>query len=142
MDNNCEYYEGLNNVWEFFINDKDPLHELEQYGIHTINKVLYKRFILGSLLGDVYEDVCNNSIIKTKDINDRLASVLPVILATTGVFGIPKDLITRNKILEHFIILQDHVDKRKINRDVTYMEGRIRILKKVNPLYEVDELTF
>ena len=48
----------------------------------------------------------------------------------------------RNRILKHFIVLQDEMDKRKDNRKKTYQDNRIEILKKANPMYKLDELTF
>lgn len=134
--------DALDCVWEYFINDFDPLMELESYGIRNVSKVFYKRLMLGSIIGDVYEDVCNHPVIITETYDDRVARVLPVIISSTGFIGIPDDRNTRNKILDHFILLQGFGDKRKINRDVTYQEERIPILKKVNPLYKLDELTF
>ena len=134
--------DALNGVWEYFINDLDPLNELEdQYGIEDRYRFFYKRLMLGFIIGDVYEDVCNTPVMKIRSEEDRLAQVVPVLLTSIGVVAIPGDEGTRNKMLNHFLVLQRVDDKKKENRDATYKDDRIKALMKINPLYKLDEFT-
>jgi hypothetical protein len=134
--------DALNGVWEYFISDLDPLNELEdQYGIEDRYRFFYKRLMLGFIIGDVYEDVCNTPVMKIRSEEDRLAQVVPVLLTSIGVVAIPGDEGTRNKMLNHFLVLQRVDDKKKENRDATYKDDRIKALMKINPLYKLDEFT-
>ena len=134
--------QALNGVWAYFINGYDPLNELEdQYGIDERYLFFYKRIMLGFIIGDVYEDVCNSPLLKIRSEEDRLAQVVPVLLTSIGIVAIPGEEETRNKMLNHFIVLQKLDEKKRENRDATYRDDRITALRKINPLYKLDEFT-
>ena len=68
--------------------------------------------------------------------------MVPIVGIQTGIIGVHADANVRNRMLKHFILLQDEKKKMRENRDKTYKDGRVKQLKKVNPLYVLDELTF
>ena len=140
--NGCDDIVALNNTWEFFFRDFDPLGELDQLGFDYYTKQNYKTYLMGLIVGDLYEDVCNKSIIDSENYNDRLADVIPLLSVQMGMIAIPKEEDVRNRLLKHFILLQDEKEKIKENRKKTYQDDRIKQLKKVNPFYLLDELTF
>lgn len=143
IKNGCDDIVALNNVWAYFLNNFDPLGELDKMGIDTKMKEFYKKYTLSLIYADIYEDVCNDSIIQSDNYEDRLASSIPLITTHIGLISIPKEEGIRNRILKYFIILQQEEQvKKKANRKKTHEENRIPILKKVNPSYWLDELTF
>lgn len=142
ISNGCDDITALNLTWSYFTDNFDPLGELDQMGVDQDSKSIYKIYMLGLIFGDVYEDACNKSIIDSENEIDRFADVVAVVGLTLGRIGIPQEENVRNRILKHFIFLQDEKDKKKENRKKTYEDGRIEVLKKVNPTYKLDELTF
>lgn len=140
--NGCDDIEALNMTWDYFFRDFDPLGELDQLGFDYESKQLYKNYLLGLIYADLYEDVCNESIIESENYEDRMAMVIPLLIVRMGKISIPREEGTRNRILKHFILLQDEKEKISENRQKTYQDDRIAELKKVNPLYLLDELTF
>lgn len=142
ISNGCDDITALNLTWSYFTDNFDPLGELDQMGVDQDSKSIYKIYMLGLIFGDVYEDACNKSIIDSENEMDRFADVVAVVGLTLGRIGIPQEENVRNRILKHFIFLQDEKDKKKENRKKTYEDGRIEVLKKVNPTYKLDELTF
>lgn len=133
--------DALDLVWEYFISDVDPLNDLEKIGITGKERFFYKRLILGTIIGDVYEDICNKPVIQERNEKDYEARIIPIILTDIGIPAIPGDKEIRHRVLNHFIVLQRLDDKKKDNRKATYAQDRIQALKKVNPLYKIDELT-
>ena len=142
ISNGCDDITALNYTWAYFTDNFDPLGELDQMGVDQESKNVYKRYMLGLIYADVYEDACNSSLIDSENMLDRLADTVSVVGLSFGYIGIPKEENVRNRILKHFIVLQDEMDKRKDNRKKTYQDNRIEILKKANPMYKLDELTF
>lgn len=141
IKNGYEDIEALNNTWMFFFDNLDPLGELDEMGIDGQTKAIYKNYLLGLIYGDLYEDVCNDSIIQSDNYNDKLADIIPILSLRFGGIAIPIQEDLRNRLLKHFILLQDEKEKMKKNRKETYEGGRISELKKVNPFYMLDELT-
>lgn len=131
---------ALNCTWAFFTQNFDPLGELDKLGLDVESKNYYKQYMLGLIYADVYEDACNTSIIDSDA--DRFCDVTALLAIAFGNISIPREEGVRNRILKHFILLQDEREKRKENRRKTYEDGRIDVLKKVNPVYKLDELTF
>lgn len=142
LSQGCNEEIALNNVWEYFINDFDPLNELEKLNVSTFDRHRLKYYALSLMYADLYEDSCNESIIKSETYEERMAEVLPIIISSLGFVSIPDDKALRNHILYRFIILQDNKEKKKSNRRKTYEDNRIQVLKKVNPTFILDELTF
>ncbi len=142
ISNGCDDVAALNCTWAYFTDNFDPLGELDQMGIDQDSKDTYKIYMLGLIISDVYEDACNNSIIDSDNYLDRFADVATIVGLTFGNGVIPVDEDIRNRLLKHFILLQDEKEKKKQNRQKSYQDGRINILKKVNPAYKLDELTF
>ena len=138
----CDDITALSLTWEFFARNFDPLNELEEFGIYGINKEKCKLYMIGLIFADLYEDVSNNSIIQSDNYQDRMADVIALMSVQMGGIGIPQDPDVKNRMLKHFILLQDEKDKKKENRKKTYKDDRIKQLKKVNPFYMLDELTF
>lgn len=132
--------EALNCTWSFFLKDFDPLDELKKVGIDKVSKEWYKHYMLSLIYADLYEDVTNTSIIQSENYDDRLAQVLPLIMVQMGVLSIPKEEGVRNRLLKHFILLQDDKEKMNSNRKKTYSDNRINVLKKINPMYFLDEI--
>lgn len=134
--------EALELTWRFFFEDLDPLHELDELGLEEEEeKFAYKRYTLGLIIGDIYEDVANKPFINSDDPELVIAQSLPIFFVNMGIIGLPGDANVRNKMLKYFILLQDDPKKIKSNRQKTYQEDRIIELKKVNPAYILDELT-
>ena len=129
-------------VYRFFTDDVDPLCQFEELGINENERTYYKNLLLRLILADVYEDVVNGSILISGDESQMVAEMVPVIVANTGVLNLPNDDYIMNYILFHFVMLQDDFERRLENRRKTYLDNKISILKKVNPNYKLDELTF
>lgn len=134
--------EALDFVWNFFINNFDPLGQLEKKGIDSVSKILYKRYILGFIYGDIYEDIYNNPIINYQGKDNSIIKHIDEAFPNDNAIGILYNEDLRNKVLKHFILLRNEINKMKQNRQKTYNDGRIITLKKVNPAYKLDELTF
>ena len=134
--------EALEITWHYFFNNLDPLHELEELGCDEYQKMVYKKYMLGLIIGDLYEDTVNKPMVDTESYKGRMAQVLPVLLTTFGQVAIPGDEEVRGRMLKYFILLQDNEEKKKSNRKKTHDDGREKQLKKVNPGYILDELTF
>jgi len=134
--------EALEITWHYFFNDLDPLHELEELGCDESQKMAYKKYMLGLIIGDLYEDTVNKPMVDTESYKGRMAQVLPVFLTSIGQVAIPGDEEVRGRMLKYFILLQDNEEKKKSNRQKTHTDKREKQLKKVNPGYILDELTF
>lgn len=134
--------DALNYTWQFFLKNFDPLGELDKMGFDQNTKASYKQYMLCLIYADLYEDACNVPIIQSENYDDRLASVLPLVMTQLGMINIPKEEGIRNRILKSFILLQDDKEKMCSNRRKTYADNRINVLKKVNPTYILDEMTF
>ncbi|MGN1371633.1 MAG: hypothetical protein ACI4XM_05115 [Candidatus Coprovivens sp.] len=140
INNGYSDIEALNSTWLFFIKGFDPTSRMGDLDDNL--KQLYKVYSLCLIFSDLYEDVCNKSIIDSDNYYDRLADMVPLVGIQTGIIGVHADANVRNRMLKHFILLQDEKKKMRENRDKTYKDGRVKQLKKVNPLYVLDELTF
>lgn len=134
--------DALSTTWQYFTINFDPIGTLDNLGIDVESKETYKKYMLGLIYADLYEDAVNTPIIDSENYDDRLADVVPIVATTLGFIRIPQDEDLRNRMLKHFILLQDEIEKRKDNREKTYKDNRINVLKKVNPLFQLDELTF
>lgn len=132
--------EALNMTWLYFFQNLDPLGELDRLGIDYNTKQLYKKYALSLIYADLYEDVYNKAIIDSDNDEDKITQVVPLIAMNMGVIAIPSDEETRNRILKHFILLQDEKDKMIANRTKTYKDGRVKELKRFNPLYRLDDI--
>ncbi len=138
----CEDIEALNMTWMYFFQGTDPLGELDKYGMDEKTQHFYKSYTLGLIFADLYEDVCNESIIQSQNMDDHAAQITPILAMRLGAITIPADESVRNRVLKHFILLQEEKKKMEDNRKKTHKEGRIKELKKFNPLYKLDELRF
>lgn len=134
--------EALNYTWQFFISNFDPVGELDKMGFDQTTKSSFKQYMLCLIYADLYEDACNMPIIQSDNYEDRLASVIPLVMTQLEMINIPKEEGIRNRILKSFILLQDDKEKKCSNRRKTYADNRLNILKKVNPTYMLDEITF
>lgn len=134
--------EALSCTWMFFIKGFDPTGEIEELSEDEATKQFYKVYALRLMYSDLYEDVCNKSIIDSENYDDRMADLVPLMSIQMGVVGVHANESIRNRMLKHFILLQDEKKKMKENREKTYKDDRVKQLKKVNPFYVLDELTF
>lgn len=139
--NGCDKKTAANNTWEYFIKDFDPLGELDKMGYDLRTKRVLQYLALVIIYSDLYEDICNEAIIDNEDINNRKIKVFISMSVHLNTITIPSDEELRNDLLKYFILLHDEKEKRKVNRERTHIEKRIQILKKVNPIYFLDELT-
>lgn len=137
----CDDITSLSLTWQYFFSDLDPLGELEQYGVDDAAKAFYKRYVLNLIYADLYEDICNGSIISSDNYDVRMANLVPLLSVESGVVNIPLQEWLRNRILKHFVLLQGDYEKRVSNRKKTIEEDRVLKLKKVNPFYQLDGLT-
>lgn len=142
IESGCEDVEALNMTWMYFFQDTDPLGELSKMGIERNTEIFYKKYALGLIFADLYEDVCNESIIQSNNMEDKAAQIAPLLAVRMGAIAIPSDEETRNRVMKHFILLQDEKDKMTSNRKKTYQDGRVKELKRFNPLYKLDDLRF
>lgn len=140
--NGCSDIEALNLTWAYFINDLDPFNTLDEICIDNESKNKIKRSMLNIIFSDLYEDVMNGSIIKSDNYNDRLADFIPVFTTFLGFTTIPNNVEIRNRMLKHFILLQDEKEKLKNNRAQTYINNRDVYVKKVNPNYQYDDFRY
>lgn len=139
---NYDDIEALRYTWMFFIQGFDPTGRIEELTGDEKTKQFYRAYALRLVYSDLYEDVCNKSIIQSENIDDRMADLVPLMSIRMGVIGIHANESIRNRMLKHFILLQDEKKKMKENRKKTYNDDRVKQLKKVNPFYALDELTF
>ena len=134
--------EALDLTWAYFRQGLDPLNQLDELGCNEEEKAAYRKYTLSLIIADMYEDFANGPLVKTDNPNGRTAQMYPVLLAALGRIRIPKVPEVRERMLKYFILLQDNPDKVKANRERTHKEQREKTLKKVNPCYILDELTF
>ena len=129
-------------TWEYFIKGLDPLNQLDELGCTEEQKPFYRKYTLGLMIGDLYEDSANTlpSQIKTND--EMTSHGYSILLAVMGRIRIPVLETTRKNMLERFIHLQETPERFNENRKKTHEEKREKTLKKVNPTYLLDELTF
>lgn len=139
---NYDDVEALRYTWMFFIQGFDPTGKIEELSDDEVTKRFYRVYALRLIYSDLYEDVCNKSIIKSENADDRMADLVPLMGIRMRIIGIHANESIRNRMLKHFILLQDEKKKMKENREKTYKEDRVKQLKKVNPFYALDELTF
>ncbi|MBR4230853.1 MAG: hypothetical protein IKR74_01685 [Bacilli bacterium] len=132
--------EALEITWCYFFNDVDPLNELEEIGITGEQRNMYKSYMLGLIIGDLYEDATNTPLVKTDNFDGKIAQVLPIIYAAFGTIDIPEEKGIRGRMLKYFILLQDDKEKIRSNRQNTLAQKREKVLKKVNPFYILDEI--
>ena len=137
----CNDVEALELTWGYFFNNIDPLNELDELGFDEMEKEVYKRYTVGLILGDIYEDLGNEPLIQSAHPKDMIAQILSAFFVKIGIIAIPDDPEVRNRMLKYFIMLQDEPQKMKSNREKTHQDDRIMELKKVNPSYILDELT-
>ncbi len=142
IQNGYDDISALNTTWEYFLKNFDPLGELDKMGVDQNSKIVYKQWMICLIYADLYEDAANTPIIQSENYEDRLASVLPLVMTQLGMIRIPNDEGIRNRLLKSFILLQDDKEKMYNNRRKTYEDNRINTLKKVNPTFVLDELTF
>lgn len=141
ISNGYSEEEALEALWSYFFDNFDPINELGRYGFKENDKGAIKVYMLWIIYGDLYEDICNESIISSEDVVGFAESAIPLVSVSYGKLFIPIDKKIRNRLFKHFIMLQDNMDKVRLNRRETEKSGRVKELKKVNPLYFLDELT-
>lgn len=142
IDRGYSDQEALGITWEYFFQGLDPLNQLDELGCSEEEKPFYRKYTLGLIIGDMYEDFANKPLIDTENPHGRTAQLYPVLLTVMGRIRIPVIPEVRERMLKYFILLQNAPEKLKSNRERTHAEGREKTLKKVNPAYILDELTF
>ena len=142
INNGCEDVEALNMTWMYFFANTDPIGELDKLGLDEKTKTFYKSYALGLIFADLFEDECNESIIKSDNFYDKAAKNIPLLAVRRGTIPIPTDESIRNRLLKHFILLQSEKEKMEANRNKTIQEGRVKELKIFNPLYQLDAIDY
>lgn len=141
IQNGYDDISALQCTWQFFIRNFDPLGELDQMGYDYETKRKLQGYLLSLIYADLYEDICNHSILSSEQFKDRQVQVVVSLSVHLGFITIPQDDEMRNRLLKYFLLLQEEKEKMRENRRKTYEDGRIMTLKKVNPIYILDELT-
>ena len=135
----CPDEEALKLTWLYFSNDVDPLNELEELGVTDEEKPNYKCYMIRLIIGDLYEDAINTPLVNTDNKKGKIAQTLPIIYSITGKIEIPQNEEVRNRMLKYFILLQEDQEKKKSNRENTYIQHKDKVLKSINPCYKLDE---
>ncbi len=130
--------DALSMTWRYFSHGIDPLNELDDICDDDYQIAYYKKYALGLIYGDLYENTANMSPIELTDYADVFAQLFPTASTIFGRSVVPQDPIVRNRMLKTFIMLQDDPERRRSNRERTFKEKRQRVLKKVNPFYILD----
>lgn len=138
----CDDITALNNTWQYFYRDFDPVGELDQMGFDFESKQRYKAYLIKIMFADVYEDVLNGSIIDSVNIHDRITDNFIVTSVNYNLCSIPREEQIRNRLLKHFILLHYEKEKRIQNRKQTVKEGRGEVLKKFHPGHVLDSIDF
>lgn len=142
----CNTVTALDNIWAYFIRDFDPLGELNKMGASQNEKEIYKKWMLNLIFADLFEDINNKtkSNIKSNSLDSLNLCIEVLVLSAISYNAVcvPKDIEVRNNILYKFLILCDEKERFLNNRKNSYKKGTIELLKKVNPTYKLDELTF
>lgn len=141
ISNGCNDSDALNYTWMYFLNDFDPIGALNKMGYNFYTKRKLQNYTICLIYSDLYEDICNKPILTSEKQEDIIIQIIVNSLVHLNLPAIPKDENLRNRLLKYFIMLQDEKEKKKENRKKTYTDGRIQVLKKVNPSYILDELT-
>lgn len=131
--------QAIEHVWYFFQKDFDPLNLLDGYDCR--NRLLLKYRMLCIMLADVYEFGCNKDNFKILTDEEKQMVIAVILSIQSNVLFIFNGNM-KNILLEKFLFLNDFPSQRVSNRIQTYNDNRIFMLKKVNPSYEYDELTF
>lgn len=133
---------ALNCTWAFFTYDMDPIGVLDEICNDILSKGYIKKMMLNIMFSDLFEDALNKPIVDSENYDDRMADFIPVFCISMGFVNIPNDISVRNRLLKHFILLQDEDEKKKDNRANTYEHSNELYLKKVNPTYQVDDYKY
>jgi len=134
--------DALDMVWAYWTQGFDPLSELSKMGFSRLEELMLKKYTLRLIYSDLYEEGLNNPIIESDSYEERFATIFPVLVVLFYGTIIPENKDLRNRILENFILLQEDNNRKRDNRLNTISKGQIKVLKKVNPTYYLDELTF
>lgn len=135
-----KYHDALEYAWQFFTRNFDPTGIIEKYGDER-NPGHIKQEILNIMYSDVFEDACNRHNIDELDYDDRFMMITVILAVYSGIIRVPSEQI-RKEFMARFIDLRYDYEKRKKNRCASYESGAIQLVKKVNPSYSYDELTF
>lgn len=132
--------DALKYTWQFFERDFDPTGIIAKYGNEYFPFIL-KAEILKLMYADIYEDICNNGKEKYLTLEERKMVVAVFIAVHFNYLVLPYPEI-REVFLNRFLNLRYDYIQRKENRSKMYQDERINLLKKVNPSFRYDELTF
>lgn len=141
ISNGFDDKQALGYTWAMFTHDFLPM-TFDKEKANFIRQPHIKSLMLSLIYADLYEDALNDSIIQCDDEKERIANFLPVFIISLNIFSISGDYEIRNRMLKHFILLQDEKEKLKQNRAKTYKDDRIMSLKKYNPEFLSDEYKY
>lgn len=142
----CNISVALDNIWAYFTDNFDPLGELNKMGASQNEKEIYKKMILNLIFADLFEDINNKNTkaIKDSELNssDWIVEAFVLAAVSYNAVSIPKNEEIRKAIMHKFLMLMSDTEQFERNRKNSYKKGNIELLKKVNPTYKFDELTF
>ena len=98
-----------------------------------------KRYSLSLIYADLYEHAMNQKMSHSENEKENIASFLPILIVSFSMQVIPNDVEVRNRLLKHFILLQDDKEQMKDNRINTYKNEKFITLSKYNPYFTGDE---
>lgn len=140
VQDGVKYQDALDYVWQFFTRNFDPTGIISKYGDEKKPEFI-KQEILNIMYSDVFEDACNRHDLDKLDYEERFMMMTVILSVYSGAINVPSEQI-RKDFLARFIDLRYDYEKRKKNRCASYENGNINLVKKVNPSYQYDELTF
>lgn len=134
--------EALKYTWAYFTHNFLPENLMKEEDIEFLLETDTKRLALSLIYADLYENAMNGSFSHSDNEKENIATFLPILITTLYMQIIPSDTEVRNRLLKHFILLQDDKEQMKSNRIKTYEQERVMTLKNYNPYFTSDEKRF
>lgn len=134
--------DALSYTWAYFTHNFMPDELFDEDTEDLLLEPEIKRYSLFLIYADLYEHAMNQKVSYSDNEKENIASFLPILIVSFSMHVIPNDVEVRNRLLKHFILLQDDKEQMKENRIKTYNDERCLALKKYNPYFTGDEIRY
>ena len=134
--------DALSYTWAYFTHNFMPDELFDEDTEDLLLEPEIKRYSLSLIYADLYEHAMNQKVSFSDNEKENIASFLPILIVSFSMQVIPNDVEVRNRLLKHFILLQDDKEQMKENRIKTYNDERCLALKKYNPYFTGDEIRY
>lgn len=134
--------DALSYTWAYFTHNFMPDELFDEDTEDLLLEPEIKRYSLSLIYADLYEHAMNQKMSHSENEKENIASFLPILIVSFSMQVIPNDVEVRNRLLKHFILLQDDKEQMKDNRINTYKNEKFITLSKYNPYFTGDEIRY